>query len=124
MLHISFERLVIVRIREIAFVRIAVFICGVLCVHFLWAYQSPRKKYRRGAAFSCTGEAFETGECARENEHEKVDDCRSCSLRAMFVCGRIGKEIFLLQKLRNEIHIGPESCGLALPAASVREGKP
>jgi hypothetical protein len=35
--------------------RITVFICGVLCVHFPWAYQSPRKKSHRGTAFSHTG---------------------------------------------------------------------
>ena len=35
--------------------RITAFICGVLCVHFPWAYQSPRKKSHRGTAFFAHG---------------------------------------------------------------------
>ena len=47
--------------------RITVFIYGVLCVHFSWAYQSPRKKTHRGAAFFRTRKAgLRDGVCGGE----------------------------------------------------------
>ena len=47
--------------------RITVFICGVLCVHFPLAYQSPRKKSHRGTAFFAHGSGAE-GRGVREGE--------------------------------------------------------
>ena len=53
--------------------RITVFICGVLCVHFPWAYQSPRKKSHRGTAFSHTEAGLEGMRCAEERrERERM----------------------------------------------------